>query len=103
MNGLVSGKRIERDVVKQPIIPSCILANKSGKKLGVLIIDEKTLTVKVSLEDSYILLAEMSCDVHKYINTVKILSGIRLKILNYYIYQSMYRILNQEDYGLKSL
>ena len=71
MNGLVSGKRIERDVVKQPIIPSCILANKSGKKLGVLIIDEKTLTVKVSLEDSYILLAEMSCDVHKYINTVK--------------------------------
>jgi len=63
--------RIEQDSARQPIIPSCILANKSGQKLGVVLIDEQTLTVKVSLEDSHILLSEMSCDVHKYINTFK--------------------------------
>lgn len=63
--------RVEQDSARQPIIPSCILANKSGQKLGVVLIDEQTLTVKVSLEDSHILLSEMSCDVHKYINTFK--------------------------------
>lgn len=63
--------RIEQDSARQPIVPSCILANKSGEKLGVVLIDEQTLTVKVSLQDSYILLSEMSCDVHKYINTFK--------------------------------
>jgi len=63
--------RIELDSARQPIVPSCILANKSGQKLGVVLIDEQTLTVKVSLEDGCILLSEMSCDVHKYINTFK--------------------------------
>ncbi len=63
--------RIELDSARQPIIPSCILANKSGQKLGVVLIDEQSLTVKVSLEDNCILLSEMSCDVHKYINTFK--------------------------------
>lgn len=63
--------RIEQDSARQPIIPSCVLANKSGQKLGVVLIDEQSLTVKVSLEDNYILLSEMSCDVHKYINTFK--------------------------------
>lgn len=63
--------RIEQDSARQPIIPSCILANKSGQKLGVVLIDEQTLTIKVSLEDNHILLSEMSCDVHKYINTFK--------------------------------
>lgn len=71
MNDLISEKRIEQDVARQPIIPSCILATKSGKRLGTIIVDEQTLTVKVSLEDSYLLLAEMSCDIHKYINTYK--------------------------------
>lgn len=64
-------QRIEQDSARQPIIPSCILANKSGQKIGVVLIDEQSLTVKVSLEDNYILLSEMSCDVHKYINTFK--------------------------------
>lgn len=64
-------KRIELDSARQPIIPSCILANKSGQKIGVVLIDEQSLTVKVSLEDSHILLSEMSCDIHKYINTFK--------------------------------
>lgn len=63
--------RIEQDSARQPIIPSCVLANKSGQKLGVVLIDEQSLTVKVSLEDNHILLSEMSCDVHKYINTFK--------------------------------
>lgn len=63
--------RIEQDSARQPIIPSCVLANKSGQKLGVVLIDEQSLTVKVSLKDNYILLSEMSCDVHKYINTFK--------------------------------
>lgn len=63
--------RIELDSARQPIIPSCILANKSGQKLGVVLIDEQSLTVKVSLEDNHILLSEMSCDIHKYINTFK--------------------------------
>lgn len=63
--------RIEIDSARQPIVPSCILANKSGHKIGVVLIDEQSLTIKVSLEDSHILLSEMSCDVHKYINTFK--------------------------------
>lgn len=67
----MNDKRIQLDVAGQPIVPSCILANKNGRRLGVLCIDEESLTVKVSLEDTYILLAEMSCDVHKYINTLK--------------------------------
>lgn len=63
--------RIEIDSARQPIVPSCILANKSGHKIGVVLIDEQSLTIKVSLEDSHILLSEMSCDIHKYINTFK--------------------------------
>ena len=50
--------RIEQDSARQPIIPSCILANKSGQKLGVVLIDEQTLTIKVSLEDNHILLSK---------------------------------------------
>ena len=62
---------IEKDSAGQPITPIVILANKSGKKIGVLNIDESTLDIKVEFEDSLILLSEMSCDVHKYINTYK--------------------------------
>ena len=60
---------IEKDSVGQPITPIIILANKSGKKIGVLNIDEPSLVIKIEFEDSLVLLSEMSCDVHKYINT----------------------------------
>lgn len=62
---------IEKDSVGQPITPIIILANKSGKKIGVLNIDEPSLVIKIEFEDSLVLLSEMSCDVHKYINTYK--------------------------------
>lgn len=62
---------IEKDSVGQPITPIVILANKNGRKIGVLNIDETSLVIKVFFEDSNILLSEMSCDIHKYINTYK--------------------------------
>lgn len=62
---------LEKDSVGQPITPIVILANKSGRKIGVLNIDESSLVIKVFFEDSNILLSEMSCDIHKYINTYK--------------------------------
>lgn len=60
---------IERDSTGQPIAPPIILAHKSGKKIGVLNIDEQSLVIKVELQDSQLLYSEFSCDVHKYINT----------------------------------
>lgn len=60
---------IETDSIKQPISPPVILAHKSGRKIGVLNIDERTLVIKVELQDSEILYSECSFDVHKYINT----------------------------------
>ena len=59
----------ETDHIGQPIVPVVILANKNGKKIGTLNIDQSSLVISVELEDSQILLSEMSCDVHKYINT----------------------------------
>lgn len=65
----MSNYYIETDPTGQPIAPLIILANKNGKKIGVLNIDEKSLVIKVELEDAQILNSELSCDVHKYINT----------------------------------
>ena len=59
----------ETDHIGQPIVPVVILANKDGRKIGTLNIDQSSLVISVELEDSQILLSEMSCDVHKYINT----------------------------------
>lgn len=60
---------IEKDRNNQPVTPPLILAHKSGEKIGVLLPDPKTLTIKIFLENSYILSSEMSCDINKYINT----------------------------------
>ena len=62
---------LEKDSAGQPITPIVILANKSGRKIGVLNIEETSLVIKVFFEDSNILSSEMSCDIHKYINTYK--------------------------------
>lgn len=62
---------IERDSVGQPIPPVVVLAHRNGTKIGVLNIEENTLIIKLMLEDSIILSSEMSCDMHKYINTYK--------------------------------
>lgn len=59
---------IEKDLVKQPVPPTISLAYKNGHIIGNLIYEETSLTVKVELEDNYILLSEMSCDIHKYLN-----------------------------------
>lgn len=59
----------EKDPSGQPITPLLILTTKNGLKQGVLNIDESTLVIKVQLEDGIILLSEMSCDMHKYIDT----------------------------------
>lgn len=59
---------IEKDLVKQPVPPTISLAYKNGRVIGNLIYEETSLTVKVELEDNYILLSEMSCDIHKYLN-----------------------------------
>lgn len=61
----------DKDASGNPIMPVVILANRNGDKVGSINIDEKSLTIKVALEDSSILLSEMSCDMHKYINTYK--------------------------------
>lgn len=60
---------IDKDRNNQPVAPPLILAHKSGEKIGVLLPDPSTLTIKIFLEDSYILSSEMSCDINKYINT----------------------------------
>ena len=60
---------IEKDRSNQPIAPPLVLAHKSGEKIGVLLPDPSTLTIKIFLEDSYILSSEMSCDINKYVNT----------------------------------
>ena len=60
---------IEKDRNNQPIAPPLILAHKNGEKIGALLPDTKTLTIKIFLENSYILSSEMSCDINKYINT----------------------------------
>lgn len=59
---------IEKNLVKQPVPPTISLAYKNGRVIGNLIYEETSLTVKVELEDNYILLSEMSCDIHKYLN-----------------------------------
>lgn len=59
---------IEKDLAKQPVPPTISLAYKNGRVIGNLIYEETSLTVKVELEDNYILLSEMSCDIHKYLN-----------------------------------
>jgi hypothetical protein len=59
---------IEKDLVKQPVPPTISLAYKNGHIIGNLIYEETSLTVKVELENNYILLSEMSCDIHKYLN-----------------------------------
>ena len=65
----MSNYYIETDPVGQPIAPLIILANRNGKKIGVLNIDEPSLVIKVELEDAQIIYSELSCDIHKYINT----------------------------------
>lgn len=59
----------EKDNAGQPIAPLLILMNKRGIKQGVINIEESSLVIKIELEDGIILSSEMSCDIHKYINT----------------------------------
>jgi len=62
---------IEKDHINQPVAPTIILGNKSGKRIGSLIIDYTTLTIKLFLDNNYIFSSELSCDVNKYINGQK--------------------------------
>lgn len=55
---------VNLDINNQPIAPQILLAYKDGRIIGNLFYDEKSLNIKVELEDSLILTSEMSCDVY---------------------------------------